>query len=117
MPADEERDDEGGAGRADPAEGDESLDALLTGEPPGEPAPPEAPERPSRGSAPLKPSAHTEKTLGLELGRLFGLNPRLLVDPEPARAPEPPRRPDDTADPDDPASTHDTDDTDPGSTS
>jgi hypothetical protein len=50
-----------------------------------EEAPPPAPEAweppPSRG--PRRPSADTDKTLGLEVSRLFGLNPRLLVDPEP----------------------------------
>lgn len=102
MSTDGEHEDEGGAGPDDLGEVDESLDALLTPEPP-------PPERRSRGSAPLKPSAHTEKTLGLELGRLFGVNPRLLVDPEAAARPS--RRPDDTADPADTDATDDTVDT------
>ena len=49
-----------------------------------EPPAPEAWEPPPSRS-PRRPSADTDKTLGLEVSRLFGLNPRLLVDPESGR--------------------------------
>ena len=93
MAADEEQDDERAGGPPDPAGMDEALDAMMAPpmpperkQPPGREGPPER----SRGSKPLQPRADTERTLGLEVGRLFGLNPRLLVDPETAKPP--PRR-------------------------
>ncbi|MGH9042843.1 MAG: hypothetical protein ACRDZ3_21730 [Acidimicrobiia bacterium] len=48
------------------------------------------PPEPPRGSSALRPRDDTEKGLALEMGRLFGMNPRQLVDPG---APATPRRP------------------------
>jgi hypothetical protein len=53
-------------------------------------APP--PERANR-PAPAKPgSSDTDKATVLELARLFGVSPRLLVNPGPAAEPPPPPR-------------------------
>ena len=89
MAADEEREDEEMTGLPpDLAEITEAIDAVM--EPP---LPPEwvLPAERSRGSKPLQPRADTERTLGLEVGRLFGLNPRMLVDPDATTPPSRPR--------------------------
>ena len=61
----------------------------------GDPGRPERPNRPP----PLKPgSSDTDRATVLELARLFGVSPRLLVNPGPAGGPPPAR---DTAGEDD----------------
>jgi hypothetical protein len=46
---------------------------------------PATPQR-ARRAAPRPPGGDTEKALGLEVARLFGLSPRLLMAPRPAPA-------------------------------
>ncbi|MGH8992715.1 MAG: hypothetical protein ACRDZ7_14500 [Acidimicrobiia bacterium] len=97
MAADEERDD-GEATDLPPdlAEVTEAIDAVMEPPLPPEwvlPADRSVPPERSRGSKPLQPRADTERTLGLEVGRLFGLNPRMLVDPDATPPPPRPRPP------------------------
>ncbi len=90
MAADEESDAEEMTGLPGTADLDESLDAMMAPSTPPEDersSEGDGPLRLSRGAAPLRPTADTEKTLGLEVGRLFGINPRLLVDPGSAARP------------------------------
>jgi len=57
-------------------------------EPPEEPA--ESAPRPARRPAPRKPGSNTEKALTLEVARLFGISPRVLVKRDaPPQAPDP----------------------------
>lgn len=68
-------------------------------EPPDhEPAPP-PPRRPPAGESPVRPGTYSDKAMAMELGRLMGVNPRLLVSPE--RKPARPDPPDYTIEPSD----------------
>jgi len=55
-------------------------------EQPKDRAPGAGPVRPRSRPAPGGPSARSEKALGLEVARLFGLSPRLLMAPPPPAA-------------------------------
>ncbi|MGH8976217.1 MAG: hypothetical protein ACRD0C_23760 [Acidimicrobiia bacterium] len=56
-----------------------------------------APRRASR-PAPVTSRSNTEKAMALELARLVGVSPRLLVNPDPAPKPDPPAAGDTTGD-------------------
>ena len=58
-------------------------DELEHSEQPEDRAPGAGPVRPTGRPAPRRPSARSEKALGLEVARLFGLSPRLLMAPSP----------------------------------
>ncbi len=55
---------------------------------PAPPAPPARATEPAGRPAPRAPGT-SEKGLGLEVARLFGMDPRLLVAPRPRPAPRP----------------------------
>jgi hypothetical protein len=64
------------------AEGDEPKRTEL----PEDPASDEGTMQPESRRAPRGPADRSEKALGLEVARLFGLSPRLLMAPAPAPA-------------------------------
>ena len=97
MPTDDHHDGEerDPAANVAGAEVDDPLGAMLGEEPDLPPAPT---GRPSRGSPALRPRDDTEKTLALEMGRLFGINPRTLVSPDAGGRPRPDTDSTDSAD-------------------
>ena len=67
------------------ADGDEPTPT----EQPEHPGPDAGAMQPASRRAPRRPADRSEKALGLEVARLFGLSPRLLMTPAPAPADSP----------------------------